>query len=157
MSRAWLICISMMIGLSSRSVFSQINSFQESPYSAIPSRPANLAEAAGAYLASVDYLNYIKTTGCGYALVRKIPSTDYAVSREVIPHFQESQRAEVGNLIDAMREKMASQSRVLYGELYAYLTKQDKHDHKTACGYIASSAFIIAKQSAENFNKILGY
>lgn len=135
--------------------FSQIESFQDSEYIATLPQATELAESAGIYIGVVDYLNYIKKTKCSYAISYKIPSTDYAINYEIIPSFPENQRAEVGYFLGLFREKITNQSKAVFHSAYNHLIQRKTYDHKTACGYIASTALIAAKTSAQNFNEIL--
>ena len=115
--------------------------------------PANLAEAAGAYLASVEQLNVLKTTRCGYALKRQIPSFDKVAADEVLPAFPSKERSEATPVLKSLKGDATRQGKALFDQMYTYYTQTEKLDEKTTCGFITANFITMRKLSAEAFER----
>lgn len=129
-------------------VFSQVAAPANS-LPAIPSEPANLAQAAGSYLGAADFLFFVKGSPCGYALKRNPNPYDKIINDEIVGYFPGSQRKEIATALFSMKNEVNNQSRLMFDGLYKYFTTQENLDHKTACGFIASTAITNRKIMAE--------
>lgn len=127
-----------------------------SPLNSTPAtqpEPRNLAEAAGKYIASVEQLRYFKSSFCGYALKRAVPTYEDVAREEIIPAFPEEHRAEVSRVLSNLKSDASSQSQALFNSLYAYYTKTEGLDRNTACGMMASVFITTRKLAAEAFDR----
>jgi hypothetical protein len=123
---------------------------------AIPLEPANLAEAAGRYVAAVEFLSFLKGTVCGYALTREVPNYETVVNQEVAGYFPASQRKEVAGALLELKSDVTTQAHRMFESFYSYYTKTEKLDGKTSCGFIVGSAITTRKVAAELFLRKVG-
>lgn len=119
---------------------------------ATPSQPKNLAEAAGRYIGTVEQLNVLKTSKCGYALKRQIPSYEAVISTDILPAFPANIRSDVKKEFENLKPFVTKQGQELFDRMYSYYTENEGHDKNTACGMIASSFITLRKMSAETFD-----
>jgi hypothetical protein len=96
-----------------------------------------LAESAGAFLGSLEYIRVFKSSDCGYALTRSFPSTDEALAGEVMPAFPPDARSEVAKSMREIRPELSRQANQNVGKML-WAVKQD-HDRNTACGLLAGT------------------
>ncbi len=123
------------------------------PLPATPSEPSNLAEAAGRYIGAVEQLHVLKSSRCGYALKRGIPSYEKVVELEIQPAFPQQQRNEVAKVLLGMKQDMTRQGQNVFDSFYQYYTKTEKQDNNTACGFITGAFITTRKLMAEAFNR----
>lgn len=147
--------LALIIGLGSINALAQV-SFSPNSQPAIPTEPENIAEAAGRYLGAADYLYFLKSTRCGYALTRSVSSFESVVNDEVVGYFPTAQRNMVLGQLLALKPEVNKQSKSLFDKLYTYYTKQENLDSKTACGFIVGSAITIKKMNAEVLQRKAG-
>jgi hypothetical protein len=119
---------------------------------ATPSQPKNLAEAAGRYVGAVEQLNILKSSKCGYALKRQIPSYESVISTEILPAFPADIRSDVKKEFVNIKPFVTKQGQELFDRMYSYYTENEGHDKNTACGMITSSFITLRKMSAETFD-----
>lgn len=123
------------------------------PLQATPSEPSNLAEAVGRYIATVEQLHVLKTTRCGYALKRQIPSYEKVVTNEILPAFPPQARNEVATVLKDLKPDTTRQGQALFDNMYTYYTKTEQLDNNTACGFITGAFITLRKLSAEAFDR----
>ena len=123
------------------------------PIPATPPEPANLAEAAGRYIGTVEQLNVLKSTRCGYALKRSIPSYEKVISDEIQPAFPPQLRSDIATALMGLKQDVTRQGQNLFDSLYTYYTKTEQLDNNTACGFITASFIAIRKLAAEAFER----
>jgi hypothetical protein len=127
----------------------------QSPLPATMPEATNLAEAAGRYIAAVEQLNVLKTTRCGYALKRQIPSYEKVVADEILPAFPMHSRNEVAIALNGMRQNATRQGQALFDQFYTYYTQTEQQDNNTACGFIAGGFITTCKLTAEAFERAI--
>ena len=140
------------IFLSAGSAFAQVGGALN-PLPATPSEPSNLAEAAGTYIATVEQLHVLKSTRCGYALKRQIPSYEKVVADEILPAFPPQARNEFAVALKGLRQDLTRQGQTLFDNSYMYYTKTEQLDNNTACGFITGTFITVRKLSAEAFER----
>lgn len=123
------------------------------PLPATPAEPSNLAEAAGRYVGAVEQLQVLKSTLCGYALKRQIPSYEKVIADEILPAFPPQARNEVAVALKGLRQDVTRQGQILFDNLYMYYTKTEQLDSNTACGFITGAFITMRKLSAETFER----
>ena len=123
------------------------------PLPATPSEPSNLAEAAGSYIGAVEQLHVLKSTRCGYALKRQIPSYEKVIADEILPAFPPQARNEVAVALKGLRQDVTRQGQTLFDNVYMYYTKTEQLDNNTACGFITGAFITMRKLSAEAFER----
>jgi hypothetical protein len=138
--------------LSAGSTFAQVGGAL-SPLPATPSEPSNLAEAAGRYIAAVEQLHVLKTTRCGYALKRQIPSYEKVISVEIQPAFPPQARNEIATALLGLKQDVTRQGKTLFNNFYIYYTKTEQLDNNTACGFITGAFITTRKLAAEAFER----
>jgi hypothetical protein len=120
---------------------------------ATPSEPSNLADAAGRYIGAVEQLHVLKSTRCGYALKRQVPSYEKVIADEILPAFPPQARDEVAVALKGMRQDVTRQGQNLFDNFYMHYTKTEQLDNNTACGFITGTFITIRKLSAEAFER----
>lgn len=120
---------------------------------ATPTEPSNLAEAAGSYIATVEQLNVLKTTRCGYALKRQIPSYEKVIADEILPAFPPHTHNKVTTALMDMKQDVTRQGQTLFENVYMYYTKTERLDNNTACGFITGGFISTRKLAAEAFER----
>lgn len=123
------------------------------PLPATPPEPSNLAEAAGRYIGTVEQLHVLKSSRCGYALKRQIPSYEKVIADDILPAFPPQARNEVTEALKALRQDITRQGQTLFDNLYMYYTKTEQLDNNTACGFITGTFITTRKLSAEAFER----
>lgn len=119
----------------------------------VPPEPANLAEAAGRYIAAVEQLNVLKATQCGYALKRKLPSFDEVSANEIQPAFPAQSRSEVAQSLSQLKKGANEQAKKTFDSLYYYYTQTEMQDNNTACGFITGAFIGVRKMAFEAFDR----
>ena len=96
-----------------------------------------LASSAGAYLASLEYLQAFKGTECAYALPRDIESFEAALRTDVLPAFRSDLRGEVSQTMRAVKPVVVAQAKQNVDLMVAAALKD--YDKNTGCGVIAGT------------------
>lgn len=111
--------------------------------------PRNLGDAAGLYAGAVAQLQAVKSSSCGYAVTRPIPTVLQAIRTDIAPRFSPQQRGEVINVLGDMAPSMLRQGENTLAATYNHYTQQEKLDHNTACGFVAAMAISVRKLAYE--------
>lgn len=120
---------------------------------AFPPEPRNLAEASGLFIGSANQLAIFKSSECGYALKRSVPSYREFLETQIIPAFAPEAREKVRYEILAVEGDVSAQSRSVYEGLYRHYRKVENQDHATTCGIMNSAFLTLYKLSAEAFER----
>lgn len=98
-----------------------------------PSTPAGaLSRKAGVLLGAADYLQVFKSSKCGYALSKAIPTAEELLTREVVPAFPDALKLQVKTTFEGMK---AERSRLADHYVAETLREARKgRDERTACG-----------------------
>jgi hypothetical protein len=111
--------------------------------------PSSLAEAAGLYAGATAFTKTVKGSACGFAVTRDTPSLPTVIKNDIAPLFPAERRDEVYRALMSLEPDMLGQGASMYSSFYRYYTKTEGMDHRTACGFVASSAISTQKLAKE--------
>lgn len=108
-----------------------------------------MAESAGAYLGSLEWLRVFKHSDCAYVLHKNFPSVEVALTSEILPAFPPNLRNEVAKSMREIRPELAGQAENYVGSMIA--AAQKDYDRKTGCGFVAGMLGCISARTYEKW------
>ena len=98
-----------------------------------PSTPVGaLSRKAGVLLGAADYLQVFKSSKCGYALSKTIPTAEELLTQEVVPAFPDAFKLQVKSAFEGIKAERLRLAEHYVAE--ALREARRKRDEQTACG-----------------------